>query len=112
MVPVVVPVGELRLFGSDRDRNRVNAIASTAMEDHEADDVEPVKGALAAMLVAKLAPWLIRIGSYLTLAGVAGGYSWWVWRRAKKLEAAGVEPPPAPLPPLPGPLPPASPPRW
>jgi len=79
---------------------------------HEEDEVEPVKGALAALLVAKLAPWLIRIGSYLTMAGVAGGYGWWVWRRAKKLEAAGVEPEAAPAPPLPGALPPARPPRW
>ncbi len=81
------------------------------MDDHEADDVEPVKSALATLLVAKLAPWLIRIGSYLTLAGLAGGYGWFAWHRAKKLEAAGVEPPSAPFPPLPGPLPPASPPR-
>lgn len=76
------------------------------------DEVEPVKGALAALLIAKLGPWLIRIVSYLTLAGLAGGYGWWVWRRAKKLDAAGVEPPPAPPPPLPGALPHASPRRW
>jgi len=82
------------------------------MDDHGGEEVEPVKGAIAALLVAKLAPWLIRIGSYLTLAGLAGGYGWWVWRRAKKLDAAGVEPPPAPPPPLPGPLPHASPRHW
>jgi hypothetical protein len=82
------------------------------MENHEKDEAEPVKGALTALLVAKLAPPLIRIASYLTMAGVAGGYGWWVWRRAKKLEAAGAEPPPAPVPPPPGPVPPARPPRW
>ena len=81
-------------------------------QDVEQQDVEPVKGALTTLLLAKIAPWLIRIGSYLTLAGLAGGYGWWVWRRAKKLEAAGVEPDPAPVAPLPGPLPRASPPRW
>lgn len=78
------------------------------MHDREDDEVEPAKGALTAMLVAKLAPWLIRIGSYLAIAGAAGGYGWWVWRRARKLDAAGVEPGPAPDPPPPGPVPHAS----
>ena len=82
------------------------------MNDEGEEEAEPVKGAIAVLLIAKLAPWLIRIGSYLTLAALAGGYGWWVWRRARKLEAAGVEPPPAPPAPLPGPLPPASPSRW
>ncbi len=81
------------------------------MDPHEEEEVEPVKGALTALVLAKLAPWLIRIASYLTLAGVVGGYGWWVWRRAKKLEADGASPPPPPVAPLPGPLPPASPPR-
>ncbi len=79
---------------------------------HETAEALPVKGALTAWLAAKLAPWLIRIGSYLAFAGAVGGYGWWAWRRAKKLEAAGVQPPPAPVPPPPGPLPPARPPRW
>ena len=77
-----------------------------ADEDHEADaDVEPVKAAFSALLLVKLTPWLIRLGAYLSIGAVVGVYGWWVWRRAKQLEAAGVEPPPAPPPPPPGPVP-------
>ena len=80
--------------------------------DQGREEAEPAKRALTALLVARLAPWLIRIGSYLAMASLAGGYGWWVWRRAKKLEAAGVQPGPAPVPPPPGPVPPARPARW
>jgi hypothetical protein len=76
------------------------------------DEAEPIEGVLVAGLLATLTPWLIRIASYLTLAGLAGAYGWWVWRRARKLEAAGVTPPPAPPLPPPGPVPPARPRPW
>ena len=82
------------------------------MEEHQDTEVEPAKGVLAAWLTTKITPWLIRIGSFLTLAGVTGAYGWWVWRRAKKLDAAGVQPPPAPIPPPPGPVPKARPRPW
>ena len=64
------------------------------------------------MIRLKLTLLLARIGSLLTLVLALAGYGLWVWRRVKKLDAAGVEPPPAPPAPPPGPLPPASPPPW
>ena len=76
------------------------------VEDHDADvEVEPVKAAFFAWLFVKLAPWLVRLGAYLSIAAAVGAYGWWAWRRAKQLEAAGVEPPPAPPAPPPGPMP-------
>ena len=77
-----------------------------AVEDPDADvEVEPVKAAFFALLLAKLAPWLIRLAAYVSIGAAVGAYGWWAWRRAKRLEAAGVEPPPAPPTPPPGPVP-------
>ena len=78
----------------------------------EQEDLQPVRGVLVTALLAKVLPWLIRVGAFLGLGLLTAAYGWWVWRQTKKLEAAGVEPLPAPTPPAPGPLPPARPPRW
>ena len=77
-----------------------------AVEDRDADvEVEPVRAAFFAWLLAKLAPWVIRLAAYLSICGAVGAYGWWAWRRAKQMEAAGVEPPAAPPAPPPGPVP-------
>lgn len=76
-----------------------------SVEDGHELEVEPVKAGVAALLLAKAAPWLVRIGSYLSIGAVLGAYGWVAWRRAKRWEAAGVEPPPAPPAPPPGPVP-------